>query len=74
MRKKQSDVYPKSTTQTLNSFVDKKRKQKKMKKYLTNNVDAYIAKCPKEVQDELRKIRSAIQAAAPDAIERADYF
>ena len=45
-----------------------------MKKYLTNNVDAYIAKCPKEVQDELRKIRSAIQAAAPDAIERTDYF
>ena len=45
-----------------------------MRKYLTNNVDAYIAKCPKEVQDELRKIRSAIQAAAPDAIERTDYF
>ncbi len=45
-----------------------------MKKHLTNNVDEYIANCPKEVQDELRRIRSAIQAAAPNAIERTDYF
>ena len=45
-----------------------------MKKSSANSVDAYIAKCPKEVQDELSKIRSAIQAVAPDAIERTDYF
>ena len=45
-----------------------------MKKHLTNNVDTYIANCPKEIQDELRRIRSAIQAAAPNAMERTDYF
>ena len=45
-----------------------------MKKYLADSVDVYIAKCPKEVQDELRKIRSAIRIVAPDAIERTDYF
>lgn len=45
-----------------------------MKKYLSTSVDAYIANCPKEVQDKLIKIRSAIQAVAPGAIERTDYF
>ena len=45
-----------------------------MKKNLANSVDAYIANCPNEVQDELRKIRSAIRVVAPDAIERTDYF
>jgi uncharacterized protein YdhG (YjbR/CyaY superfamily) len=45
-----------------------------MKNKLTNHVEAYIAQCPKEVQEELRKIRSAIQAAAPESIERTDYF
>lgn len=45
-----------------------------MKKYLENSVDNYIAKCPKEVQDKLRKIRYAIRGVAPDATERTDYF
>jgi uncharacterized protein YdhG (YjbR/CyaY superfamily) len=37
-------------------------------------VDEYIAKCPKEAQEGLAKIRAAIQAAAPEATERTDYF
>ena len=45
-----------------------------MKNHIVNSVDAYIAKCPKEVQGELRKIRSAIRVVAPNAIERTDYF
>jgi uncharacterized protein YdhG (YjbR/CyaY superfamily) len=40
----------------------------------TNKVDEYIASCPKEVQSNLAKIRAAIQAAAPGATERTDYF
>jgi len=35
-----------------------------MKKKLANSVEAYITNCPNEVQDELRKIRSAIQVVA----------
>jgi uncharacterized protein YdhG (YjbR/CyaY superfamily) len=34
----------------------------------------YIAKCPKEAQGDLAKIRAAIRAAAPGATERTDYF
>ncbi len=45
-----------------------------MKNYVSSNVDEYIAKCPKEAQAKLRKIRAAIQAVAPDAKERTDYF
>jgi uncharacterized protein YdhG (YjbR/CyaY superfamily) len=37
-------------------------------------VDEYIAGCPKEAQVNLAKIRAAIQAAAPGATERTDYF
>ncbi|HEY6489895.1 MAG: DUF1801 domain-containing protein [Terracidiphilus sp.] len=40
----------------------------------TSEVDAYIARCPKEAQDNLAKMRAAIQAAAPGATERTDYF
>jgi uncharacterized protein YdhG (YjbR/CyaY superfamily) len=40
----------------------------------TSEVDAYIAKCPEEVQGDLVKIRAAIRAAAPGATERTDYF
>jgi uncharacterized protein YdhG (YjbR/CyaY superfamily) len=40
----------------------------------TIEVDEYISKCPKEAQDNLAKIRAAIQAAAPGATERTDYF
>jgi|SRR5579863_10044663 uncharacterized protein YdhG (YjbR/CyaY superfamily) len=40
----------------------------------TSEVDGYIARCPKEVQGNLAKIRAAIKAAAPGATERTDYF
>ena len=39
-----------------------------------NEVDDYIAKCPKEVQGDLVNIRAAIRAAVPRATERTDYF
>jgi uncharacterized protein YdhG (YjbR/CyaY superfamily) len=37
-------------------------------------VDEYIARCPKEAQGDLAKVRAAIRAAAPGATERTDYF
>jgi uncharacterized protein YdhG (YjbR/CyaY superfamily) len=40
----------------------------------TSEVDEYIASCPKEAQDNLAKMRAAIQAVAPGATERTDYF
>jgi uncharacterized protein YdhG (YjbR/CyaY superfamily) len=40
----------------------------------TSEVDEYIASCPKEAQDNLAKMRAAIQAAAPGSTERTDYF
>ena len=40
----------------------------------TIEVNEYIASCPKEAQDNLAKMRGAIQAAAPGATERTDYF
>jgi len=45
-----------------------------MKKHLNKNINEYMEKYPKEVQDKLRKIRAAIKTVAPDAIERTDYF
>lgn len=45
-----------------------------MAKRNRSGVDEYIARCPKEAQGDLGKIRAAIRAAAPDAIERTDYF
>jgi uncharacterized protein YdhG (YjbR/CyaY superfamily) len=45
-----------------------------MAKRKTNDVDEYIAGCPKEAQGNLAKMRAAIRAAAPDATERTDYF
>jgi len=44
------------------------------RKPVTGGVDAYIASCPKEAQDNLAKMRGAIQAVAPGAAERTDYF
>ena len=38
------------------------------------DVDEYIVGMPRETQDKLRKIRTAIRAAAPDSTERIDYF
>jgi uncharacterized protein YdhG (YjbR/CyaY superfamily) len=40
----------------------------------SSEVDEYIARCPKEAQGDLAKIRAAIRAAAPGATERTDYF
>ena len=40
----------------------------------SSGVDEYIARCPKEAQSDLAKIRAAIRAAAPRASERTDYF
>jgi uncharacterized protein YdhG (YjbR/CyaY superfamily) len=39
-----------------------------------SEVDEYIARCPKEAQGDLAKIRAAIRTATPGAIERTDYF
>jgi len=39
-----------------------------------SEVDEYIARCPKEAQGDLAKIRAAIRAAVPRAVERTDYF
>lgn len=40
----------------------------------SGGVEQYIAKHPKEVQDKLNEIRSAIQEAAPGSIETVSYF
>lgn len=37
-------------------------------------VEQYILRHPKEVQDKLNEIRSAIQEAAPGSIETVSYF
>jgi uncharacterized protein YdhG (YjbR/CyaY superfamily) len=37
-------------------------------------VEQYIAKHPKEVQEKLNEIRSAIQEAAPESLETTSYF
>lgn len=39
-----------------------------------SEVDEYIASCPKESRDNLVRMRAAIQAVAPGATERTDYF
>jgi uncharacterized protein YdhG (YjbR/CyaY superfamily) len=43
-------------------------------KRASSGVDEYIARCPKEAQADLAKIRAAIRAAVPGATERTDYF
>ncbi len=45
-----------------------------MTKRKSSEVDEYIARCPKEAQGDLAKIRATIRAAAPGATERTDYF
>jgi uncharacterized protein YdhG (YjbR/CyaY superfamily) len=40
----------------------------------SSGVVEYIARCPKEAQGDLAKIRAAIRAAVPRATERTDYF
>lgn len=41
---------------------------------ISNEVDGYIARCPEEAQGNLARMRAAVQAAAPGATERTDYF
>jgi uncharacterized protein YdhG (YjbR/CyaY superfamily) len=43
-------------------------------KHKSSGVDEFIARCPKEAQGDLARIRAAIRAAAPRATERTDYF
>jgi len=38
-----------------------------------NDVDAYIAMAPTEVQNKLKELRAAIKEIAPTAIERISY-
>ena len=45
-----------------------------MAKHKTIDVEEYIAKCPKQAQSGLLKIRAAIRSAATGATERTDYF
>lgn len=44
------------------------------KKIIPGGVDEYIEACPKEIQDKLDLVRSAIRKVAPDAIETVSYF
>ena len=55
----------KNATRRGNAIVTKRK---------SSGVDEYIARCPKEAQADLAKIRAAIRAAAPRATERTDYF
>ncbi len=45
-----------------------------MKTKPIQSVDDYIGACPKDVQSALKRMRAAIRAAAPGAVERTDYF
>jgi len=45
-----------------------------MKQYTETSVDEYITKCPKEAQDKLKDLRTAIRQVAPGSTERTDYF
>jgi uncharacterized protein YdhG (YjbR/CyaY superfamily) len=45
-----------------------------MSKHEIGDVNAYMAKCPREVRSKLKEIRAAIRKIAPDAVERTDYF
>ncbi len=43
-------------------------------KKTSKEVDAYIARAPKEVQGKLRQVRAAIRQVAPDAVESISYM
>ncbi len=45
-----------------------------VKRPKTSEVDRYIANCPEDVRESLRKMRAAVLDAAPGATERTDYF
>ena len=44
------------------------------KKVIPGGVDEYIQGYPKDIQDKLSLMRSAIRKVAPDAIETVSYF
>ena len=52
----------------------RQREDATVAKHKSIDVDEYIARCPKEAQGNLTKIRAAIRAAVPGATERTDYF
>jgi uncharacterized protein YdhG (YjbR/CyaY superfamily) len=44
------------------------------KTIIPGGVDEYISEYPKNIQDKLKTVRSAIRTVAPDAIETVSYF
>src|SRR5271170_4782469 len=58
---------------TMNKTLQR-RENATVTKRKSSDVDEYIARCSKEAQGDLAKVRAAIRAAAPGAIERTDYF
>ena len=44
-----------------------------MKTNKPNDVNAYIAKAPKKIQNQLKEIRKAIKEAAPKSLEKIGY-
>jgi uncharacterized protein YdhG (YjbR/CyaY superfamily) len=52
----------------------RQRENAAVTKRKSSGVDEYIARCPKEAQGDLAKVRAVIRAAVPGAIERTDYF
>jgi uncharacterized protein YdhG (YjbR/CyaY superfamily) len=48
--------------------------KRKSDSIVPGGVDEYIANCPSEVQDRLKKIRAAIRQVAPGSTETVSYF
>jgi uncharacterized protein YdhG (YjbR/CyaY superfamily) len=48
--------------------------RKKSHTITPGGVDEYIARWPKQIQEKLRDMRSAIREVAPDAVETVSYF
>ena len=46
---------------------------KKTDRTAPRNIDEYISRCPRDVQETLKKIRETIRKAAPDAEEAIKY-
>ena len=42
-------------------------------KNLPKSIDQYIAQCPREIHERLKKLRKVIREAAPDAEEKISY-
>ncbi len=43
------------------------------KNKVSNSIDEYIANFPKEVQEKLKELRTAIKTSAPKAVEKISY-